>query len=69
MRNVLVHNAGHADKEFVEAMKNESRFNSIKTKDKFLVDGNIISSLINPVVDCGISIIETVDKWMLKHPE
>ena len=60
-RNVLIHNAGKADKKFVKNVQSFEEFRTIKPKDGLLLDGEIVRKLHNSAIVLGWELIKFVD--------
>lgn len=81
IRNLLVHKGGLVDKKFREdcekatslphsTPENTARLTEWSKKPdlyKFPFDGEFVMSMIDPVIDAGRDLVETVSLWLQSH--
>lgn len=63
-RNALVHNAGHADKKFVERVARFPEFREIKPKDELRLNGELVTRLRDAGKTLGQRLIQFVDNQL-----
>lgn len=63
-RNALIHNAGKADKKFLERVARFPEFRNIPTKEEFLLDGEVVARLRNAAINLGQKLIQFVDNQL-----
>ena len=68
VRNVIVHRGGLVDEDFHRKMKAEARFSGVAIGEAIAIDGEATNELIGPAVQCGVRLIEAVDRWLVSHP-
>jgi hypothetical protein len=64
VRNVLVHNGGIADEEYVRRTKSLPSMPTADIGQPILLDGEIIANLARPVVGLGRDLLIGVDEWL-----
>jgi hypothetical protein len=64
MRNVLVHNAGVADGDFVGNVKGIPRFERVEEKKPVVIDGTLVTEFVYPFIDNCDKLIKEVDGWI-----
>jgi hypothetical protein len=69
LRNVLVHQAGIADKKFCKAVDKYqmTEFEGIAGKSSVQLDGKIVRDIINPAMAASVKLIQAVDGWLCSH--
>lgn len=68
LRNVIVHKAAFADKEFFEEFKAHPLFSGKITEGKKIpIDGVLVRKVIAPAMTATITLIQAVDDWLSKH--
>jgi hypothetical protein len=69
VRNVLVHKAGIADKEFCDEVLTMAQLATIKEGQRASLDGQLTLDLVNPAIQASVQLIQAVDDWLVSHPE
>jgi hypothetical protein len=70
IRNLLIHSAGIVDQKFLtEAGKYQTmrKYRGLKIGATFPLDGAIVRSLVDGIVDNGIELVKAVDGWIRAH--
>jgi hypothetical protein len=67
VRHLIVHKSGKVDEKFVAALKEDSRFASLKEKDDIFLDGPLVKSLIDPAIACASKLCKSVDNWIIHN--
>ena len=72
VRNLLVHNAGVADQQYLNGIAGTPA-PLLGVNVQLQLDGEIVRSLVNPVVQRAVELIKAVDQWIQdeangKHP-
>jgi hypothetical protein len=68
-RNVIMHNAGIADIEFVTKVGGHPILKTIKEKDVILLDGNLVAEFVETAVHRSLALLTFVNDWLLTHKE
>jgi hypothetical protein len=69
LRNAIVHKAGVADHEFIRLVSDHSTLGVFREGETILLDGAMVSELVNGTVRSGVGLIEFVDGWLVEHKE
>ena len=64
VRNLIVHNAGIADRIYVEEDAPGTPAPPMKIGDRLTVDGISVLGIIRPVIARGVDLIKAVDEWI-----
>jgi hypothetical protein len=64
VRNMIVHRGSVADAEYVEKSKRLPTAPKLALKEQLKLDGEVVKSLIEPVVACSLNLIGTIDEWL-----
>jgi hypothetical protein len=67
VRNILVHKAGRADKDFVRQVKADARFAAVRENDMIQLDGCITAQLVESARTQGYALIRFIDEWYAAH--
>jgi hypothetical protein len=67
-RNMIVHNAGNADKEFLKLVKDHSQLSSAKIGEWVPIDARTVRDLFTASFKQGQELIDFVDDWMKNNP-
>lgn len=65
IRNLIVHKAGLADQEYVDAIKAIPTAPKLTVRQPLELDGELVRDLVNPVILCGVDLIEAVNTWLV----
>lgn len=69
VRNVALHKAGIVDQKFIGDAAGISWIVPDEVNQPIKLDGERVRDLINPVIQCGLDLINAVDKWItIKRP-
>jgi hypothetical protein len=68
-RNVLVHNAGIADREFMQLIKNHSTLKLVKYRHPVPVTGYLALEFADAASKRGIELIEFATAWLAGHKD
>ena len=68
VRNVLVHRAAIADKEYEDKCKSVQAIPQLRVGERFPINGAIIGNITGPAILKSMELIEAVDRWIESHP-
>jgi len=64
VRNLLVHRGGIADARYVKNSKRIGAIPRLEEQQPLRLDGEIVKSLVDPVVACCLKLLATLDGWL-----
>lgn len=67
VRNVIVHCAGIADRMYIDDCKAANIAARGEFEKSLVLDQKTVRAIIDPVVECSLSLIEGVDQWIKTH--
>jgi len=63
-RNAIVHNAGHADAQFLNSVRDHPILKEIKENDAIPIDGEITHDLCMGAIAACVSLLDFVNGWL-----
>jgi hypothetical protein len=69
VRNVFVHRAGRADKEYSSRAKSFPILPQLENGDRLPINGGLVGQLIGPVMKKSMELLEAVDSWLVSHTD
>jgi len=66
LRNVIVHKAGIADREFLRDRPQHEAFKALAMNDRVPITGPIVQALAKPVVETCVKLILAVNQWIVE---
>jgi hypothetical protein len=67
VRNVIVHNGGIADQRFAEKKSYLPASVARSVGEPILLDGEIVASLVEPVMRAAADLVVAADEWITAH--
>ena len=70
IRNLLVHKSGLVDKRYQDesvGIPLLAPFNSLAEGEAIRIDGKTVAALVDPTLESGYILIESVDAWLTNH--
>lgn len=70
IRNLLVHKSGLVDERFQKesvSIPQLAPFNSLAVGEAIRIDGKTVAALVDPTLESGYALIESVDAWLMNH--
>jgi hypothetical protein len=64
VRNLIVHKAGRADQEYIDQQKDAPTAPGLELNKTLAVDGELVRSLVLPVIMCSKELITSVNNWV-----
>jgi hypothetical protein len=68
VRNVLIHNGGVADEEFLKLVKNHDRLKDVTPGTEIPLDGALTAELVSAASVKGKALIDLIDDWIKNNP-
>lgn len=68
VRNVLVHNAGYADAQFLDALQGTDIFSDAKLDKPLLITGKHVGHLVRATTLVAYRLLSAADDWLKSHP-
>jgi hypothetical protein len=69
VRNVIVHKAATADKEFLDGIQTIPLFAGLKQGERLALDGETVRKIVEPAIQASMDLVGAVDRWIGDHPE
>lgn len=69
IRNILVHQGGKLDEEFVKSMKGYEGFGELTAGAKLLLNGAGVARYVNCALNFSKALLSFVDGWLVKYPK
>jgi hypothetical protein len=67
VRNVLVHNAGVADGDYLRRKSILPTSAIVEKGEPIPLDGELVVELVAPALELGNKLIESVDQWLMEE--
>jgi tagatose-1,6-bisphosphate aldolase len=67
VRTLIVHRASLVDNKYLQRTKNLASAPKAQIGGAIILDGEIVSGLVQPVVELGCALIVAVDRWIASH--
>jgi hypothetical protein len=67
VRNIIIHNDGIVDEDFMESVEGIELFKSSKVGDPLLINGKVVYGLVYPVINASKNLLFGVDEWLKSH--
>jgi hypothetical protein len=67
VRNNLIHNGGIIDSQYLRRSRDLPSSASGELGTPILIDGDLVTELIKPVIKHGCDLIAAVDDWLISH--
>jgi hypothetical protein len=68
LRNVFVHKAGRADKEFVKLIRDHPKLRVLQETQMVQLDGGLVAELMSTAIIHGRNLIVFVNDWLKANP-
>jgi hypothetical protein len=67
VRNLIVHRSSIVDQRYLDRTRNLAGVPTAAVGSTIVLDGQIVSDLLVPVLKCGVALIDAVDDWIVSH--
>jgi hypothetical protein len=67
-RNAIVHNSGHADKQFLAGTQDHPVFKTVQDKTAIPINGEIAHELCMGAIGGAVSLLDFVNSWLKNNP-
>lgn len=67
VRNLIVHKAAKIDGPFRDWVGSDARFSQLAVGETLPIDGSLVLTLVNPIIECMSKLLQSVDGWIARN--